>query len=124
MRHEIRLAPHFGSGDVLASARHVHVPHESEYARQSASLLQAVNVASPGLAVEGPESAAAAAATASGEIEGKDGSPIATGAALGAAEATGEGSRSLRLQAQAKKVETAIEPAIDAVPNFESTPDR
>jgi hypothetical protein len=103
----MRTPEHFGLGDVLAKGRHEQIGHESENVRQSASVLQAVDV--PGSALG---CATLGAATASAmRAEGADGSTTAGGA--GDADGAGDGSRSLRLQPSAKNVDNAAHATID-----------
>jgi hypothetical protein len=106
MRHEVPLPAHLGLGDVLANGRHEQTVHESENVRQSASVLQAVDV--PGSALDG-EAPGTALASAMG-FEGAGG--CTTTGATGIADAAGEGSRSLRLQATAKKTANVAHPTI------------
>jgi hypothetical protein len=107
MRHVVRLPAHFGSGEVLENGRQEHMPQDSENVRQSASVLQAVDV--PGSALGGEDAGATASAR---ELEGAAGAATA-GAAFGGADAAGEGSCSVRLHPLARKVASAVHPAID-----------
>jgi hypothetical protein len=107
MRHVVRLPAHFGSGEVLANGRQEHRPQDSENVRQSASVLQAVDV--PGSALGGEPVGAIASAR---ELEGADGAAT-TGAAFGVAETAGEGSCSVRLHPLARKVDSAVQPTVD-----------
>jgi hypothetical protein len=112
------LLAHLVSGEVLASGRQAQAPHESENMRQSASVLQAVDVAVSSLVCE-PAGAALAAA----EAEGAAGS-TATGAALGVADAAGEGSWSLRLHPPASKLADAAHATMDRRATWDSSADR
>jgi hypothetical protein len=85
--------------------------------RQSASVLHSVDAPGSALACE-----AAGAALPAAELGGAD--SAATGAALGVADATGEGSWSLRLQAPAKNAASAAHRMMDMRAAWNSPPDR
>jgi hypothetical protein len=84
----MRLDVHLGSGELLASGRQAHAPHESENLRQSASVAQAVLVPGSALACDAEGAGAPGGAEAAGAVVS-----TAAGVALGA----GESSRSPRL---------------------------
>jgi hypothetical protein len=102
----MRLDVHFGSGDVLVKGRQLQAPQVSEKVRQSASVVQLVDVPGSDLACD-----AAGAGPTGGAMDAEgsaDGAATTAGDALGA----GEGSCSPRLQATPRAAKSRIADAV------------